>query len=231
MLDSRSCFLMRCVPPWRRAYFLLFAQKKVAKEKGTPGSVPATPVPCATRVVGRLAKLAFGSDNASRLPQTTLRCSAPLKGTPKASRLDQQPEKQAVAVDAEKGSKTKISSFAPALIVTTPISAPDGFPGPLRGAEQRRRAGGSRLALFEPQASSCEPPGTTSSAGNRRSRRRPRGRLFFGYFLLAKQKKVRPPPRRNRARPKVRPRQARRPTLQKSPPPPKANETTSLLHQ
>ncbi|WP_205629964.1 hypothetical protein, partial [Dechloromonas denitrificans] len=37
-----------------RAYFLLFAQKKVAKEKVTPRSVPATPVPCATRNAGRL---------------------------------------------------------------------------------------------------------------------------------------------------------------------------------
>ncbi len=37
---------------------------------------------------------------------------------------------------------------------------------PLRGAEQRRRAGGSRLALFEPQASSGKPPGLPSSAGN-----------------------------------------------------------------
>jgi len=29
----------------------------------------------------------------------------------------------------------------------------DASPGPLSGAEQRRRAGGFRLALFEPQAS------------------------------------------------------------------------------
>jgi len=35
--------------PDARAYFLLCGQKKVAKEKATPGSVPAAPVPCATR--------------------------------------------------------------------------------------------------------------------------------------------------------------------------------------
>ncbi len=45
-----------------RAYFLLLRQKKVAKEKATPGSAPATRVPCATRPTGRLAKLACGSD-------------------------------------------------------------------------------------------------------------------------------------------------------------------------
>ena len=80
-------------------------------------------------------------------------------------------------------------------------SNPDAFPGPLRGAEQRRNAGGFRLALFEPQASSGKPPGVSSSAGNTRRGHRPRGRLLpsaaknpaFAYFLLAKQKKVRRP--------------------------------------
>jgi hypothetical protein len=34
----------------------------------------------------------------------------------------------------------------------------DGFQGLLKGAEQRRNAGGSRLALFEPQASLASHP-------------------------------------------------------------------------
>jgi len=51
--------------------------------------VPATPVPCATRNAGRLAKLACGSDNASRLPPAFLRCSAPSKGPGEASTLKQ----------------------------------------------------------------------------------------------------------------------------------------------
>ena len=72
-------------PPCWRAYFLLCGQKKVAKEKATPGSVPALPVPCATRNAGRLAKLACGSNNASRKPPALLRCSAPLKGPGKPS--------------------------------------------------------------------------------------------------------------------------------------------------
>ena len=73
----------RGVPPCGRAYFLLLRQKKVAKEKATPGAAPAAPVPCATRNAGRLAKLACGSNNASRLPPAFLRCSAPSKGPEK----------------------------------------------------------------------------------------------------------------------------------------------------
>ena len=98
---------------------------------------------------GGLPELACGSNKASRLPPAHLRCSAPLKGARKASRLDWQPVIWPVAVDPEKRAKIKISTFAPALIVATPVSTPDGLPGPLGGAEQRRNAGGSRRALFE----------------------------------------------------------------------------------
>ena len=42
----------------------------------------------------------------------------------------------------------------------------DAFRVPMRGAEQRRRAGGCRLAMFEPQASSGKPPGPSSSGRN-----------------------------------------------------------------
>ena len=63
-----------------------FAKKKVAKEEGDP-RVGALRVPCATRNAGRLAKLACGSNNASRLPPAFLRCSAPLKGPGKTSHV------------------------------------------------------------------------------------------------------------------------------------------------
>jgi len=71
----------------RRAYFLLLRQKKVAKEKATPGSAPG----CARSLAlldgpgGWLNSPLRGSDNASRLPPDRLRCSAPLRGTPKTS--------------------------------------------------------------------------------------------------------------------------------------------------
>ena len=120
------------VPPCWRAYFLLLRQKKVAKEKATPGAAPATPVPCATRNAGRLAKLAFGSNNASRLPPAFLRCSAPSTGTPKASMLSPRAPKTDSHGQPEKTAKNEIcysGTQAQSRVVS---------PGPLRGAEQRR---------------------------------------------------------------------------------------------
>ena len=69
---------------------------------------------------------------------------------------------------------------------------------PMRGAEQRRNAGGSRLALFEPQASLASRPAFRVAQGTPKGRR-PWGRLLFGYFFLAKQEKVRSPARRKTA--------------------------------
>lgn len=95
-------FVGHGVPPCWRAYFLLLRQKKVAKEKATPGSAPASPVPCATRWAGRLAKLACGSNTASRNPPARLRCSAPLRGTRKASGLKILSEKPNATVRPKK---------------------------------------------------------------------------------------------------------------------------------
>jgi hypothetical protein len=116
------------VSPCWRAYFLLLRQKKVAKEKATPGSAPATPVPCVTRWSGRLAKLAFGSDNASRLPPAPLRYSAPLMGTPKSvSQLTDSPELKDCGCFGEKDRTNRMPSDY------------GWFAGvPMRGAEQRR---------------------------------------------------------------------------------------------
>jgi hypothetical protein len=130
------------VPPCWRAYFLLLRQKKVAKEKATPGAAPATPVPCATRNAGRLAKLACGSDNASRLPPAFLRCSAPSTGTPKASTLRRFDSKTDSHGQPKKTAKNEIHPFSSPPAVLLPLTR--GRPGggllstPLRGAEQRR---------------------------------------------------------------------------------------------
>ena len=115
------------VPPCWRAYFLLLRQKKVAKEKATPGAAPASPVPCATRNAGRQAKLACGSNNASRLPPAFLRCSAPSTGTRKASGFNRVAEKIDSYGQPEKKPKNEICR-----------SGADALPGPLRVAEQRR---------------------------------------------------------------------------------------------
>ena len=161
------------VPPCGRAHFLLLRQKKVAKEKATPGAAPATPVPCATRNARRLAKLACGSNNASRLPPAFLRCSAPSMGTRKAPSLNRsskslhfhgQPEKTAKNEIRQLGAYPQPPSLPrkresiPSLDSRlrgndgTTVWPRDGFPGPLGGAEQRRKAGGSRRGLFEGQS-------------------------------------------------------------------------------
>jgi hypothetical protein len=70
-----------------------------------------------------------------------------------------------------------------------------GVGAPLRGAEQRRGAGGSRLALSEPQASLASRPARRAAQGScfaATSAKQPahRGRLLLGYFFLAKQEEV-----------------------------------------
>jgi hypothetical protein len=99
-------------PPCWRAYFFLLRQEKVAKKKATPRAAPATPVPCATRNAGRLAKLTCGSDNASRLPPAFLRCSAPSTGTPKASGFRRFAEK-ADSCGQRSGNGNSFNSFNP----------------------------------------------------------------------------------------------------------------------
>ncbi len=89
-------------PFWRpdsalaaRAYFLLLRQKKVAKggvlrcrrQKATPGSAPG--VARSLALLGRpggLLNSPAAQTDASRKPPASLRCSAPLRGTRKASR-------------------------------------------------------------------------------------------------------------------------------------------------
>jgi hypothetical protein len=149
-----SCFELGFPPCWR-AYFLLCGQKKVAKEKATPGSAPGY-----ARFPALLGLL--GGWLNSPAAQTT-----PAEG----------PQQPCVARHLSRGPVNHprsrgVPRFWPFFGVdrNRPFSLlpvePRRFSGPLRGAEQRRRAGGSRLALSEPQASSGKPPGPTSSARN-----------------------------------------------------------------
>ena len=71
----------------------------------------------------------------------------------------------------------------------TPASPRIVSPGPLRGAEQRRKAGGSRRGLSEGEARVPQPPGLPSSTGNRRSRHRPRVAFFLLTFSWRSKKK------------------------------------------
>ena len=124
-----------------RAGVLSFASPKESSQRKGDPKVGALRVPCATRQAGRLAKLACGSDNASRLPPASLRCSAPLMGTRKTSRNQATVHRIDFHGQPEKKPKNEIHWFST-----------DALPGSLRGAEQRRKAGGSRRGLFEGQS-------------------------------------------------------------------------------
>ena len=114
-----------------------FGQEKVAKKKATPRSAPG----CARSLAlldgpgGWLNSPLRGSDNASRLPPGRLRCSAPLRGTPKTS------GSRKLAVEK--------SAVLPAAF---------GFPGPLEGAEQRRRWRIKGEHCLRGKAPSCAAP-------------------------------------------------------------------------
>jgi len=123
----------------RASHFLLLRQKKVSKEKATPGYA----VGCADFP----ALLATGGGCGTRPsgPQTVLALfppAAPLLG---ASHGDPKSVPEPAVTQffdccgrLRKNPKNHSSQ-----------SSPDVFPGPLKGAEQRRNAGGLRRALSE----------------------------------------------------------------------------------
>ena len=152
------------VPPCWRAYFLLLRQKKVAKEKATPGCAvgyadsPAlleTGGGCGTRATPSNSPRPFSADfsvarRSTRGPkgktESGSHCHSRESGSP-GPRLDSR-------------LRGNDGSGRPAQTVYdgTGRRARIVFPGPLGGAEQRRNAGGSRLALSEPQASLASRP-------------------------------------------------------------------------
>jgi hypothetical protein len=170
------------VPPCGRAYFLLLRQKKVANEKATPG--------CAVGCADSPALLGTGGGCGTRgyASQTVLALFPPapvLLGAPHGDPKDVA----ALPVSGNMGCCGRPSKKAKN--AERRLSR-DGFPGPLRGAEQRRRAGGSRLALFEPKASSCEPPGPLSSARNRACPAPTQGWPSFWLLFLGHTRKSTP---------------------------------------
>ena len=146
------------VPPCWRTYFLLLRQKKVAKEKATPG--------CAVGYANFPALLEEpgGCGTRGYAPQTV---------------LAESPRPFSVARRATRGPKnSQIHAFrekiecygAPAKKTKNhPAHTPEAFPGPLKGAEQRRNAGGFWLALSEPQASLASHPAFRVAQGTGRS--------------------------------------------------------------
>jgi len=200
-----SCF-ERGVPPLRGGLLSFASPKESKQRKGDPGSVPAAPVPCATRNWRGLRNSGFALRQSSPFIRQLLRCSAPLKGPGKPP-------------GAERGAATIGTGgnliFAPFWPLTATGHFPgcwlsrDAFRAPLRGAEQRRRAGGSRLALFEPQASSGKPPGLPSSARNRACPAPTQGSPFLWLLSFGEAKESTPASRAetqaNRSRPPGKP--------------------------
>jgi hypothetical protein len=130
-----------------RAYFLLLRQKKVAKEKATLGRRRATPGPLRYSAVAGAAELGLR-------PQTVLALFPRQPALLGASQGARQ------TIHGQTGFFNFGHFFGPtvAFLFSDRILSPDAFRVPLRGAEQRRRAGGSRLAVFEPQASLASRP-------------------------------------------------------------------------
>jgi len=181
-LDDRLSWSFNLsIPSCRRAYFLLLRQKKVAKEKATPGSV-------ALRAPLRYSALAGAAELGLR-PQTVL---AHTSASPCVARhLSWGPEH-----------RSHFSTYTP---------APTLPPSPLAGEGLGERGrplvcptlpcdalssadwrGGISRGLSEAEGRVPQAPRQSSSARHPVGARS-LGRLFFGYFLLAKQKKVRTP--------------------------------------
>jgi len=165
-----------------RAYFLLLRQKKVAKEKATPG--------CAVGYADPPALLDAGGGCGTRgcAPQTVLALFPPASALLGASHGG---PKGVSALPAEHffsccGRPEKMPKNENRSSVTVV------FPGPLRGAEQHRSAGGSRLALSEPQASLASRAAFRVAQGIRRSRTPTQGSPFLWLLSFGEAKESTP---------------------------------------
>ncbi len=166
-----------------------FAKKKVAKEEGDPrlrGRLRR--LPCATRRAGRLRNSALrASDSPRAFSASSCVARRSTWGPGKASRNDgsaQEKNKKGVflAVDRWKQAKTILSGSAAAFFL------------PLRGAEQRRLAGGFRRALFEGRSPELRSrPALRVAQGSRRSRPRSLGSpsSLATFFWRSKRKYAR----------------------------------------
>ena len=127
-------------PPCWRAYFLLLRQKKVAKEKATPGAAPCGFLPLLGRPGGLLNSPSAQTTQAEGPRHSCVAQRLP-RGPQKRPRSTVTREKADFHGQPGKKPKNEIHRLSV-----------DALPGPLRGAEQRRKAGGLRRGLFEGQS-------------------------------------------------------------------------------
>ena len=119
------------VPPCWRAYFLLLRQKKVAKEKATPGAAPFGFLALLGRPGGLLNSPAAQTTQAD-CPRPACVAQRLPRGPQRRPRSNVVPQKTGFHGQPEKTAKNEIcysSTQAQVQVVS---------PGPLRGAEQRR---------------------------------------------------------------------------------------------
>ena len=168
-------------------HFLLLRQKKVSKEKATPGyAVGCADFPALlVEPGGWLNSPLRGSNTASRNPPARLRCSALHMGPTNvaAEKLEQ---------------KTQLTGFygrlAKTSFFTVDRKSETLFPQPSAASSSAAGNGKKGEDCLRPAGpSSAAPRCARAAQSTRRSRAPQRARLFFGYFLLARQKKVRPP--------------------------------------
>ncbi len=170
-LNSREVFCL-WISSSRTRHFLLLAQEKVPKEKGTRSTHRLTPMPCVPRQSGARATRSFMGP-ASRPHKTCLEQGAHL--FPDWLRYS-------------------VSATGPGLPPPTPLAQPS-IAGILRASEPPCRAGfasrrRSKFCEFGERSKYREAQGTRKAG-------KPSGRVSFGYFSLAEQRKVPRPSGRN----------------------------------
>ena len=167
------------------SHFLLLRQKKVSKEKATPGLAPGV-----ARFLALLGRPGgwLNSPAAQTTPADYPRRFSVARRSTRGPKNGAMP-----TIDpffecyGAHGKKAKNQFHK---------LNPDAFPGPLSGAEQRRRAGGFWLALFEPQASLASRPAFRVAQGSRQSRPRNPGSPFLCLLSFGEAKESETPSRR-----------------------------------
>ena len=155
--------------------------KESSQRKGDPGlCARLRRVPCATRHWRGLRNSALRASDSPR-PFSASACVArrATRGT------DGNTEPGFNCISVKKGNHQNLAS------------TPDGFPAPLRGAEQRRLAGGFRFALSEPQASLANRPACRVAQGTGQRPAPTQGSPFLCLLSFGEAKESKTPSRRN----------------------------------
>ncbi len=182
-----------------RAYFLLLRQKKVAKEKATPRSAPLRG--SLRYSPGRAACLNSPAAQTRQADYPRPACVAQRLSRGHERRLGStdEPKIDLLRSTSKKGQKSNSAHphFQPARLAPPHDKGEAGrgfaFPGPLRGAEQRRNAGGSRRALFEGRSPELRSrPAFRVAQGTRQSRAPTQGWLFLWLLSFGHTKESTP---------------------------------------